>query len=98
NYCDHIVRPGDTSLSGLREKVGFVLDQIEARLAAIGFGWRDTTATQVYTVRDFHPLAAEEIVARGAADQGITWHYSRPPVIGLDFEMDCRRVYHETVI
>ena len=30
-----------------------------------GFTWRDTTATQVYTVHDLHPFLADEIV-RGA--------------------------------
>ncbi len=98
NYRDHIVRPGDTSPSGLSEKVRFVLAEMEARLAALGFRWRDTTATQVYTVHDFHALAAGEIVARGAAAHGVTWHYCRPPVVGLDYEMDCRGVDCERVI
>jgi hypothetical protein len=35
---------------------------------------------------------ADEIVARGAARFGLTWHYCRPPVRGLEYEMDCRAV------
>ena len=28
----------------------------------------------------------------------MTWHFARPPVIDLEFEMDCRRVMRESVI
>jgi len=38
------------------------------------------------------------IVERGAARAGLVWHYCRPPVEGLEFEMDCRGVRHEHVI
>ena len=37
------------------------------------------------------PLA-DEIVRRGAARAGLTWHFCRPPVQGLEYEMDCRAV------
>jgi hypothetical protein len=29
---------------------------------------------------------------------GLTWHFARPPVQGLDFEVDVRGVAHELVI
>lgn len=98
NYEDHIVRRGDTSEAGLREKARFVLAEMERRMAALGFGWADTTAAQVYTVFDFHPFLADEIVSRGAARHGLTWHFNRPPVTGLDFEMDCRGLTVERVV
>ena len=63
-----------------------------------GSGWADTTAMQVYTVHDIHPFFADEIVRRGAARSGITWHYNRPPVQDLEFEVDCRAVSHESVV
>jgi hypothetical protein len=34
----------------------------------------------------------------GAARAGLTWHFARPPVIDLEYEMDCRRVAREIVI
>ena len=98
NYRDHIVRPGDASPAGLKAKASFVLDEMERRLAALGFGWADVTATQVYSVHDIHPLLADPIIPRGAAPQGVVWHYCRPPVAGLDYEMDCRGVAVERVI
>ena len=71
---------------------------MESRLGEFGFGWKDTTAVQAYTVHDFHPVMADELVRRGAARSGLTWHFARPPVVDLEYEMDCRRVMRETVI
>ena len=71
---------------------------MERRLAALGFAWADTTATQVYTVHDLHPFLADEIVRRGAARAGLTWHLCRPPVVELEYEMDCRGASEERVI
>jgi hypothetical protein len=60
--------------------------------------WADTTAVQVYTVHDLYPFLADEIVKRGAAHAGLTWHYCRPPVVELEYEMDCRATSRERVI
>ncbi len=92
NYRDHIVRRGDLSADGLAEKTRWVLGEMERRLAALGASWSSTTGVQVYTVHDFHRLMASEIVPRGAAQAGVTWHYCRPPVVDIDYEMDCRGV------
>ena len=97
NYRDHIVRLGDVTASGLRDKARFVLDEMQRRLAALGFGWQHTTATQLYTVHDIHPFLADEIVHRGAARSGLTWHYCRPPVVDLEYEMDCRGIAAERI-
>jgi hypothetical protein len=76
----------------LREKGVFVLNRMTQRMAAVDATWADTTAVQVYTVYDLHPFLGDEIARRGAAQRGLTWHFARPPVVGLDFEMDCRSV------
>src|SRR3979490_2353647 len=83
------------SPAGLREKVRFTVGEMENRLGAFGFGWKDTTAVQAYTVHDFHPAMTDELVRRGATRSGLTWHFARPPVIDLEYEMDCRRVLRE---
>jgi hypothetical protein len=97
-YRERTVRHGETSPDAMREKARYVLGEMERRLAAFGFGWADTTATQVYTVHDLHPFLADEIVRRGAARSGLTWHFARPPVRGLEYEMDCRGVGRERVV
>jgi hypothetical protein len=98
SYAERIVRLGDHSPEGLREKARFVLGEMERRMSALGFSWEDVTATQVYTVHDIHPFLADEIIRRGAARAGLTWHHARPPVRGLDYEMDVRGLARELVI
>jgi hypothetical protein len=98
SYAERIVRLGDQSPEGMRDKARCVLAAMEQRMGALGFGWGDVTATQVYTVYDIHPILAGEFVARGALSGGLIWHFARPPVEGLDFEVDVRGVARELVI
>ena len=98
SYRDHIVRPGDTSAEALREKVRYVMVEMQRRLEALGFGWADAVSTQAYTVHDIGALVGEEIVKRGAAPGGLVWHFCRPPVVGLDFEMDVRAATREVLL
>ena len=67
-------------------------------MGALGFAWRDVTAAQVYTIFEIQSLVADEFVRRGAMAGGLTWHFARPPVQGLDFEVDVRGVGRELVI
>jgi hypothetical protein len=92
SYRERTIRFGDTSPEGLREKARFVLGRMEQRMAVFGKTWRDATAVQLYTVFDPYPFMGDEIVRRGAAEHGLIWHFARPPVEGLDYEMDCRAV------
>ena len=91
-YRERTVRYGETGPDAMREKALFVLGRMEERMAALGKSWSDTTATQVYTVYDLHPFLGDEIVRRRAAQHGLIWHFARPPVEGLEYEMDCRSV------
>ena len=52
SYEGRIIRRGDQSSEAMREKARFVLGAMEQRMAALGFGWADVTATQVYTIFD----------------------------------------------
>src|ERR1700730_16767396 len=58
-----------------------LLGAMELRMAALGFGWADVTATQVYTIFDIHPLFADEIVRRAATPGGLTWHFAHFRVV-----------------
>jgi len=97
-YPERIVRYRDLSPDGLKEKLRYTVGSMENRLGEFGYGWKDTTAVQAYSVHDFHAVVADELVRRGAMRSGLTWHFARPPVVDLEYEMDCRRVMRETVI
>ena len=98
NYRDFIVSPGDVSPAGMLAKSKWVLDEMERRMSAFGGTWRQTTAVQLYTVHDVSSVIEAELGRRGVLKNGLTWHFNRPPVVGLDYEMDCRCVHRELVV
>ena len=71
-YAERTVRYRDLSPDGLSEKVRHVVGAMESRMGEFGFGWKDTTAAQTYSVHDFHHAFADELVRRGAARSGLT--------------------------
>ncbi|SNT40102.1 hypothetical protein SAMN05216374_3760 [Tardiphaga sp. OK246] len=98
DYRDNTVRLGDISPSGMLEKAKFVLDEMERRMSAFSGTWDQTTGAQLYTVRDVYALLESELGRRGVFRNGLTWHFNRPPVVDLEYEMDCRRVHVERVV
>ena len=97
-FPDDIVARGDVSAKGITDKARFVLGKMEDRSAGLGVSWRDATAVQVYTVHDIHRVLAEEILPRAGNGAGLTWHYCRPPIEELEYEMDVRGVALERVL
>jgi hypothetical protein len=97
-YRENTVAFGDTSPEGMLKKGRYVLGEMERRMGLLGFRWADTTGVQAYTVYPMPPSLTGEIVARGAARHGLTWQDCRPPVEGLDYEMDCRGIMTERVL
>jgi hypothetical protein len=98
DYRDHAVRLGDVTPDAMLEKARFVLAEMERRMSAFSGEWTQTTAVQLYTVRDVFPFLQSELGKRGVLKSGLTWHFNRPPVVDLEYEMDCRRVHVERVI
>ncbi|MBE0626826.1 MAG: hypothetical protein IH606_18660 [Burkholderiales bacterium] len=98
SFAERTVRRGETTIEAMREKVRFVMGEMERRLAALGFSWDDAVSAQAYTAQDIGALVGAEIAARGAAAGGLAWHFARPPVIGLEYEMDVRGAARELVI
>jgi hypothetical protein len=95
-----VVRRGESSAAAIREKAHFVMGLMEERLRALGVGWNDVTVTEIYTVHDIRLFLEEELLKRmkeGAA-HGLTWHYSRPPIASIEYEMDLRGCVSEFVI
>jgi hypothetical protein len=92
-----IFRAGDTSPGGIAAKAEFVMDRMENRLRGLGGDWPHVTAIEIYTIHPIEPLLPGIILGRAgaAATHGIRWFYSRPPIIGIEYEMDLRGVRTE---
>ena len=87
-----IIRVGDTSPEAMIEKASFVLDLMESRLHGLGAEWSRVTTVDVYTVHAMERVLPDVILRRigSAGVLGIRWFFSRPPIIGIEFEMDVR--------
>jgi hypothetical protein len=92
-----VVRRGETTPEAIAEKARFVMGLMSGRLAGLGAGWWEATAINLYTVHDVAALAAADILPR-AARHGLTWHYTRPPIVSIEYEMDVRGCGREFVL
>lgn len=91
------VRPGETSLDALREKTADVMATMQRHLDDLAATWADVTAVNVYTASPLLAVLERDILAPmgSAAVHGVHWFYSRPPVQGLDIEVDLRGTWRE---
>ncbi len=87
----------DNSPQGMREKARSVMQALNARLPTLGATWSDATAINMYTI--YNPMSfieSEVLSVIGVqAAHGINWQFSRPPISGIDFEVDVRGVSQE---
>lgn len=95
-----IVALGDTSAEGMRRKLIQVVESVSRRLEELGMGWADATHIDIYTANDFGaPLLRllEPALAQGLR-RGIRQHYGRPPIVGLELELEARGLVREIVV
>lgn len=87
-----IVAAGDTSPRGIGTKAEFVMGLMEHRLRGLGADWSLVNAIDVYTVHSLDAVLPNLLLSRAgpAGVHGVRWHYSRPPITGIEFEMDLR--------
>jgi len=95
-FPQDIVARGDTSEAGMRMKADFVVGKMDARLAGLRRNWGQATVTQLYTVYGLGPEMLT--IQRYIQPSSLTWHFCRPPIVGLDYEMDVRGITLERVL
>jgi hypothetical protein len=83
---------------GLQQKIEFVIQEMEKRLRSLGFTWNDVGCTQAYSVHNIGGLVESLLASRGFIRNGLSWHFARPPVMGLDFEMDLRGAVNQVYV
>lgn len=95
-----IVALGDTSAQGIATKANFVMKLMSSRLEGLGVKWELANRINVYTVHsisDLLPMTILSPIGRTAI-HGVHWHFSRPPVEEIEYEMDVRGVRNEIVL
>ena len=95
-FPEDIVARGDVSPAGMAKKADWVLGIMDARLKGLGASWSGATVTQLYTAEKIENLVAR--IQKHIRPSSLTWHYCRPPIAELEFEMDVRRVTVERIV
>lgn len=85
-----IRRAGEQSDDAMAEKAALVMEIMQSRLDALRTSWAEVTSINIYTVHNIHPFLEKNILSRAgnAARYGVHWYHARPPVTGIEFEMD----------
>ena len=97
-YRERIVAYGDVSEHGLRLKMAHVIHEMELRLQGLGFAWEDVQTAQAYTVHDIGSLVRDMLARGNLMAGGLLWHFARPPVAGLEYEMDLKGAVRQIFI
>jgi len=93
------VAEGDTSREGMALKLAYVMGAVTDRIAELGFRWSDATHVELYAGEEIPgALAALAAKAPGSVAHGVRWHFGRPPVVGLEVELEGRAVLREESI
>ncbi len=64
------------------------------RVSRLRSNWSGVTAVDLYTVHGLDRILPDVILKMmgSAGTLGVHWYLSRPPIVGIEFEMDLRGV------
>ena len=98
--AEGIVNRSDLSPESLLAKATYVLSRMTDRLAGMELGLADVTQSNIYTVHNIHPIMASTVLPTlgSASRHGVRWHFARPPVLEIEFEMDMRGTRREITV
>ncbi len=98
--AEGIVNRGDTSPHGITTKAVFVMGLMEQRLHGLGADWSMVNAIDVYTIHPLDTIVPELVLSHAgpASMHGVRWHYTRPPITEIEFEMDLRGTRSELIL
>lgn len=97
---DLIVRVGETTPQAMAEKAEYVMQVLGDELSELDVSWADATAINIYTVHSLDTYLVSHILQPlgETAIHGAHWFYSRPPIEEIEFEMDARGVWQESIL
>jgi hypothetical protein len=98
--AEEIVSRGDLSADGLKAKAERVLGIMAERVGGMNVAWSDVTQSNIYTVHNIYPLMEPAIMPslHEGGRHGVRWHFARPPVLEIEFEMDLRGLRREITV
>lgn len=97
---ESIIALKDLSAWGLTRKAEFVMNLMESRLFGLGADWSLVNTIDIYTIHSLNTILPEVVLKRAgpASAHGARWHYTRPPIVHIEYEMDLRGTRSEVVL
>jgi len=94
------IAAGDTSAAGMREKVSFVIGAVTNRLRELGLTFRDATQVEFYAAENVETVLSQLLLPaiEEPARRGLRWHFGRPPVAGVEVELEARAAAREILL
>jgi len=94
------IAEGDTSPGAMHSRARYTIDTVASTLAKLGVSWQDTTQVALFHVHDIPDLWGAQLLGSlgEALRRGILVYRARPPIAGLEVEVEARAVRQELVV
>lgn len=91
---------GDVSPSAMRERTRFVIEAVAGTLGKLGVSWQDTTQLALFHVHEIPDLWGAHLLGAfgDALRRGVLTYRARPPIAGLEVELEARAVRQELIV
>ena len=94
------IADGDTGPAAMQQRARFTIDTVGATLAKLGVSWQDTTQVAFFHAHDIPDLWEPKLLGSigEALSRGVLVYRARPPIAGLEVELEARAVRQEIVV
>jgi enamine deaminase RidA (YjgF/YER057c/UK114 family) len=95
-----IISEGDIGPAAMQMRARYTIDTVGATLAKLGVSWQDTTQIAFFHAHDIPDLWGAELLGSlgEALRRGVLVYRARPPIAGLEVELEARAVRQEIVV
>lgn len=95
-----VIAEGDTGPAAMQKRARYTIDTVGATLAKLGVSWQDTTQIALFHAHDIPDLWGVELLGSlgEALRRGVLVYRARPPIAGLEVELEARAVRQELVV
>lgn len=94
------IADGDTGPAAMQKRARFTIVTVSATLAKLGVSWHDTTQVAFFHANDIPDLWEPTLLGSlgEALSRGVLVYRARPPIAGLEVELEARAVRQEFVV
>ncbi len=94
------IAEGDVGPAAMQRRARYTIDTVGATLAKLGASWQETTQVAFFHVHDIPDLWEANLLGSlgEALNRGVLVYRARPPIAGLEVELEARAVRQEIVV